>query len=95
MPKCEMCDGTGKETHCLYYGRYIDTRCPSCEGHGWLPFWTPAERAGLRTLGENLRVNMPRHRENGEAWKNCKSCSRDATTIHRFVKAARAAKEGR
>ena len=33
--------------------------CSDCHGTGWLPFWTPAERAGLKAMGLALRTFRP------------------------------------
>ena len=42
-----------KTSICFHTGITLD--CSACKGTGWLPFWTPAERAGLKAIG---RVNL-------------------------------------
>jgi hypothetical protein len=49
--KCHDCDG-GRYGYFQANGQ--ETPCPSCEGHFWLPFWTPAEREGLKAMGFNF-----------------------------------------
>jgi hypothetical protein len=66
--------------------------CPHPEGNckdGWLPFWTDAERAGLKIMGRALID--PRNSE--ELWPDAFIGIRG--TIRAYVKAARAVKEGK
>ena len=67
------------------------SNCPSygpvCSG-GWLTYWTPAERAGLKAMGKEYLEVLPA------------AYSSDASTgaycaINAYVRAARAVKEAR
>jgi hypothetical protein len=31
-----------------------DYVCHVCHGHGWIPFWTEPERAGLKAMGRRV-----------------------------------------
>lgn len=73
---------------------WVIGRCPHPEGRcrlGWILFWTPAERAGLKALGEwyCLETGMRTDREKFAAEYFIRQ------SISTFVKAARAAKEGK
>ena len=48
--KCPDCDGGKKWTRVIDPPGWYDELCSTCH-HGWLPFWTPAERAGLKAIG--------------------------------------------
>jgi hypothetical protein len=63
--------------------------CDYCHGHGWLPFWSEAERAGLKAMGLYLK-----HEDMATAlFEIPRKCFREAIAI--FVQAARAVKEGK
>jgi len=53
--------------------------------HGWLPFWTPAERAGLKAMGRTRKSYEQIHNHNAMAIV--------AGAIGIWVSAARKAKE--
>ncbi len=56
MPKCRAyVDGHDGDSKCL--NSYICTERvqPDCRAHGWLPFWAPAERAGLKAMGRQVK----------------------------------------
>ena len=63
-------------------------RCPICKGHGWLPFWTPAERAGLKALGDGVLYA----KENGLTRRTIELAE---NMVEAFEKAAQAVKERR
>jgi len=52
--KCPKCDGGKKWTRVIDPPGWYDEPCSTCH-HGWLPFWTPAERAGLKAMGEQYQ----------------------------------------
>lgn len=90
MPKCKYCHGRGQtkiydyiEAHGIGAHHCLGVEpCSECGGRGYSPFWTPAERAGLKAMGQEFKVS-------GNGWINVYD------TIRAFVKAARAAKEPR
>lgn len=51
--RCDCCNGDGE---CMDMDWQISP-CSECHGRGWLPFWTPAERAGLKALGLERDLN--------------------------------------
>jgi len=59
---------------------------PDCHS-GWLPFWTPAERAGLKAMGR-LRIELSEL----AGWNDEEKAAGEA--IVRYVAASRRAKEG-
>ena len=81
--KCPDCDGGKKWTRVIDPpGRY-DEPCSTCH-HGWLPFWTPAERAGINVMG--------RHYKYLRSISPIRAASVRAT-IRAYVAASRRAKE--
>ena len=95
--KCPMCNEHGE-----YYSEELGRpstaevkRCTHCH-RGWLPFWTPAERAGIKAMGKTLKdygweaVNSPLY---VDGWSNMRFAVLDA--IRACVKAARKVKEGK
>lgn len=73
------------------------TKVVDCR-HGWLPFWTPAERAGIRAMGEWYRFwkNLQHRDEKKESRAyHVGQLHGVETAIQRFVEYARKAKEGK
>jgi hypothetical protein len=69
-------------------------RCPlvsekQCHG-GWITFWTPAERAGLKAMGREYIFNMNLFALTGP-YRSVKQTG--AKIIRTYVKAARGIKE--
>jgi DnaJ-class molecular chaperone len=98
--KCPNCDGTGRSIQRLYYGRYIATDCLDCDGHGWLPYWTESERAGLKAMGDeitNLQIDIEKGRSYGMEYLVDRQGMKEAVmnAIQAYVKASRAVKEGK
>lgn len=92
--KCPKCGGKGLV---IGYGdRLVDwcvrwDGCPMCH-HGWLPFWTPAERAGLKAMGHGwagIRQSVDTYGSHNMSY--LREGIRD--TIRAFVEAARAIKK--
>jgi hypothetical protein len=70
---------------------WVMGRCPLMDPpygcyKGWRQFWTPAERAGLKAMGRNLRTSKSHDWDAvmGIIW-----------TIREYVRYARAVKEGK
>lgn len=81
MKLCEDCHGSGS-----WCSDEIKD-CLFCGGAGWLPFWSPAERAGLKAMGEEFKINRD------HSYKECSLGTVDA--ICAYVQAARKSKERR
>ena len=67
----------------LVYGRCPNTSTRQCR-NGWIPFWTPAERAGLKRMGRGAVIKQVISEAAGIA---------AVETICAYVQAARQAKE--
>ncbi len=94
MAKCPACRGRGRiklyeyrESNHVGFNECVGKEtCSECGGRGYIPFWTPAERAGLRAMG---RLSLScidgsyTHREPMQC------------VIRAYIKSARAAKEPR
>lgn len=97
-----------------YYGcmsPFVFGRCPHPEGRcrlGWLPFWTPVERAGIKAMGNALKSFIKsknysyslKKKSGFVGWKiwrlrdhRCGSCYAAKHMIRAFVSAARETKE--
>ena len=83
--KCPDCDGGKKWTRVIDPPGWYDELCSTCH-HGWLPFWTPAERAGLKAMGR-LRIELSEL----AGWNDEEKAAGEA--IVRYVAASRKAKE--
>ena len=81
MPKCpnKLCDR----------GVVGDYTCMICGGRGWLPFWSDAERVGLKAMGYIIRA----FRISGEEIDPY--CQGHIDSIKDFVHFARRVKEGK
>ena len=89
MPKCRECRGTGKDYHGNdFVERFYSDDCRGCDGHGWLPFWTEAERAGIKALGLEAKLYF-RRKHFHIVFAGI------ALAIRAYVKSARAVKEGK
>ncbi|MDD5007274.1 MAG: hypothetical protein PHC68_02590 [Syntrophorhabdaceae bacterium] len=81
--KCPKCNGKGRVVAGGHDGDRIDPiswiPCSKCV-KGWLPYWTEAERAGIKALGKTFKDS------------ECLSV-RLAIAIQAYVKSARNVKE--
>jgi len=83
----------------LVYGRCPNTSTRQCE-NGWLSFWTPAERAGLKAMGRDLikTIAIDRKRAKEGKWGQYDDelgiqIETSQDIIHAYVQAARKGKE--
>ena len=85
MPKCQAWNDIDNlcELHCS-----IPDECDGCS-HGWLPFWSEAERVGLKAMGYIIRA----FRISGEEIDPY--CQGHIDSIKDFVHFARRVKEGK
>lgn len=83
--KCLSCLGDGSVPAHTRSGL---EKCRVCDGGGQVPFWSPSERAGIKTMGKEYR--NPRH-----DWLKPWFDAGVLEAIRAFVSAARKIKEGR
>ncbi len=76
--KCPWCGGTGRTLQ--DNGDHTESMnwCPHCNRHGWIPYWTPAERAGIKAMGQCYDDEC-----------QCERCQGVMVAIYAFVAAAR------
>jgi len=72
---------------------YLDALCPNstpddCR-HGWIPFWTPSERAGLKAMGEEYLYTK------SQPWMGEERQDGIIDAIDAYVSASRKVKEGK
>jgi hypothetical protein len=85
--------------------RCPDYGTPNCDGslcssfaecrYGWIPYWTPAERAGLKQMGHdflNAKYRMECNHNKKVKIVRAIVCSAIRDSIQSFVAAARKAK---
>jgi len=72
-----------------------------CGGRGWLPFWSEAERAGLKAIGDGYKMMRLKAQEKYLEPPNIPKSVRElmaetiALNIRSLVRAARRVKEGK
>ena len=83
MPKCpnKLCDR----------GVVGDYTCMICGGRGWLPFWSEAERAGLKAMGRRI-YSITKAGEELDVCELKQNCG-EIVMICAFVQAARRVRE--
>ena len=87
MPKCQAWNDIDNlcELHCS-----IPDECDGCS-HGWLPFWSEAERAGLKAMGRRI-YSITKAGEELDVCELKQNCG-EIVMICAFVQAARRVKE--
>ncbi len=75
-----------KDGSCLHDGTcpcHPDANC----SHGWIPFWTESERAGLKAMGKTLKFIVDHGIDPTETGIDFATCA--------YVSASRRVKEGK
>ena len=96
-----ICDSCGGKGYLMPYMKHPGgPPCNKCHGTGWLIFWTPAERAGLKAMGRDLinTIAIDRKRAKEGKWTQhddelAIQIETSRYIIHAYVQAARKEKE--